>query len=345
MDDFYMILSSDSCTSIHSSNSANNFTVSWEKPIDFSNTKVALTHMAIIQQAPYQFAQYAMSYGREGRNHYFEYLVTSDLRTEIIADIFPEDRYWKRHPPKVEIQQTDQSYLEIKADSKFRISWKSRWFSSMLPTLQDGKYVIVSERPIILDRNFTLALEFDIDYLEYANITLNLDGEWRTIDDMIQEVKDKTGSVFKRFHLDKDTNRMVIEFSPDSDVDWLYLENGFHELLGFDTDLLRQGSFHRAVHPHQFFYRVEQFHIYSNICQPMYVDNQRVPLLAAIFRNKKRYERLTNIVIKNPMYVNVHVTELNSIDIAIADATFFSGTKAILTLHFVYKHFYMLSQV
>ena len=338
MDDFYMLLPSDSCSNIHTNNSANNFTVSWQNPIDLSNSKVALTNMTLIQETPYKFSKYGLSYGREERRNFVQYIITPAMKMEIVANPY-EDYYWKRHPPQVEIILNEGYHLEIKSDCKFDISWKSRWFGTLQSTLQDdGKYIAVSERPVLIPDKFTLALEFTVDRRVYDNIDLNTNGDWRTIDDMIEEVKQKTDRMFKRFHVDEYTNRMVIEFSADSEIDYLLFENGFEELLGFDKNILRQGSFHMAVHQHKFFYQVEQLYIYSSICEPMYVGNNRVPLLASLCRDKKTKSRITNMVIEKPMYVNVQVSEMNSIDIDIPGVPFLPNTKVILTLHFVYKH-------
>lgn len=90
---------------------------------------------------------------------------------------------------------------------------------------------------------------------------------------------------------------------------------------------------------------IEHIYIYASICQPILVGGVRVPLLKSIWVNEKdvrfqkAYGEVRNVAIKNPMYIPVSGTSINSIEVNIRDDAgryipFIDGSVVSLTLHF-----------
>jgi hypothetical protein len=111
--------------------------------------------------------------------------------------------------------------------------------------------------------------------------------------------------------------------------------------LGFERNIFEGNTTHFAKHLLIFDKVIDNMYIYSNVVEPIYVGNVKVPLLKSIWIDQEcnSYERI-NITIKQPMYVPVCLSSLNSVEINIRnDAGHFIpfkfGSKTGLVLHFV----------
>lgn len=133
-------------------------------------------------------------------------------------------------------------------------------------------------------------------------------------------------------------------FKVGEEVTRIKFLNGLNTILGFkerEFDCEHDKEFCANFEP-QLNRGLNNMYIYASICQPIQVGHTRVPLLKSIWIdvNKPVHpDELRNVVIKNPMYIPLSTSSINSIEINIRNdaGTFIpfpDSAVTSLTLHF-----------
>lgn len=189
---------------------------------------------------------------------------------------------------------------------------------------------------------------FSTERVERHRLMINKAAYWATdyimADSLLQEFK----SIFSLLRTEKNTG--ILEFRLRDDVLSIHLMNGFNFVLGFDqVDFQNKYELFRGKYPVQRELGFDHMYVYASCCAPIRVGDVMVPLLKSVFiegnpvmssqdATRSQY-RTRNFVIKNPMYVPVSGTIINSVEINIRDdsgrlVNFEPGSKTSITLHF-----------
>ena len=126
-DEFYMVLPSNACATNHPNNSASDYIVTWENPIELDSAdrwKVAMTELSYIYRPTTISSNYAFKYSIERPSKEFEKIpvyihVETENENHMIAVTKIRDRYWTFD--YFEIGEYNGHHLNIKSDYKFRI--------------------------------------------------------------------------------------------------------------------------------------------------------------------------------------------------------------------------------
>ena len=152
-------------------------------------------------------------------------------------------------------------------------------------------------------------------------------------------------SVFSKFVYE---NGKII-FRLKENIGSLRLCNGLNFILGFEQikftrDVYLENTNHEqiATHPPQMNRGINNIYVYVSICEPIHVGGVMVPLLKSIWLDvgKKEYSfgEKYCVVIKNPMYLPVAGSSINSIETNIRTDSgqlipFAEGSVTSLTFH------------
>ena len=117
----------------------------------------------------------------------------------------------------------------------------------------------------------------------------------------------------------------------------LTMKNGLHEILGFKTNMMGDGTY-IAQRPPLLNRGIYNFFIYCSICAPVQVGNVKAPLLQTIeVEGGKKWGTPQTLRFTRPIYIPVNTTSFNSIQIEIRDDTgeliHFGKGKTTVTLH------------
>ena len=89
---------------------------------------------------------------------------------------------------------------------------------------------------------------------------------------------------------------------------------------------------------------INTMYVYSSVCQPIRIGGACVPLLKSIWMDSSKsrshsFGKMCNLVVKNPMYLPLSSTSINTIEINIRSDSghlipFVAGSITSITLHF-----------
>ena len=122
----------------------------------------------------------------------------------------------------------------------------------------------------------------------------------------------------------------------------LYLQNGLHNILGFDKTVFHTSAKEQLAEKQMDLERgVSNFYVYSDICQNVAIANSSAPLLRLVYFNTSNYGQWINIHYSKPMYMAINKSIITAIEINLVDAqgkeiTFIEGITTIV-LHFKRK--------
>ena len=126
--------------------------------------------------------------------------------------------------------------------------------------------------------------------------------------------------------------------------------NGLNIVLGFSKqwyDITKSPTMLNAENEHFLRHGINTMYVYSSICHPIRIGGDCVPLLKSIWLDSSKnrshsFGEMRNLVVKNPMYLPVSSTSINTIEVNIRSDSghlipFIAGSVTSLTLHFKRK--------
>jgi len=167
---------------------------------------------------------------------------------------------------------------------------------------------------------------------------------WEKPEEMVEALAKDFENIFE--NLKWDGERVVMRVKPN--VNEVTFLNGLNIALGFQHikyvyEVEGKRVDQLADFPPQLRRGISNMYIYASICSPIQVGGVRVPLLKSIWLdvNKRNYKvgEVHAIVIKNPMYIPIVSSSINSIEVNIRSDSgrlvpFIDGSVTSLTLQF-----------
>lgn len=365
MDNFYVILPSNSCPQTHPNNHASQYTVSWENPLDLEDTrwKVALTEIVYYHAQMTTNDDFAVKYEQERRTKFrFKVLMniynkTGDFAFTEKGVNFPAPQHGPADSfsmPRVTVDTTKNNHILLESDFEFKIFFNESahhfgFENGMYPSVwydEHKKYLIYSTNPTrTLNLSYFLEnIEIELTSHPYTvNDIITLDGERYMKDPMAAMLW--LNEVFKKiFSISlQDNKKVLLQLRPNTKK--VQLCHGLNIMLGFSTQVFRSSNAmeFKADYEPQMKRGVNNMYIYANICQPIQVGDVRVPLLKNLWLDVQKREynfgEVCSKIIRNPMYIPVASTSINSIEVNIRSDSgrlfpFIEGAVTSLTLHF-----------
>ena len=369
--DFYIVLPSNACPNIHPDNKASKFLVSWQSALDLQDGKwqVALTEL-IFNYSPRSINT---RFGIEVERYIKDSITVEDCL--IILNTKPPALGVPLHLPKPKspyqfdwtapvMTVNGEGKLVFTSEYRFTMDFRNledahaAGFTSKEVdcTIEDSSYVIRAqnkpneqetkkkkkkelEHATVTFRLFSLsfpiikAIFFDDDYST----------QWTNVMEMVKYAREKFQDVFSYFDVNE-SGKIAFRIQPE--LTRISLLGGFNFVLGFEQVNFKVIEFttHTATYYPQLYRGIQQIYIYASCCAPIRVGDVEVPLLRTVaieddVRDHNTIGVTKNMMIKNPMYLPVCNTTINTVEINIRDdagklVPFVEGSKTILTLHF-----------
>ena len=370
-DDLYIVLPSNACTDIHPNNNASKYIISWENPIEFNPSavqqwKVALMEINFNYIQKSLNANFGFQYTKMAVNTYTDEfsLGFQDLYAIYIHfKTFPTPL----HPPYDNFEQLQITIIDNK------LSFQSKHeFSITFTNANDANVCGFTKtdqnKAVFNDKLYTLTSTHEILYQSpedlrivdhiFANYTSHPWPEtfkhyfsdeklWNSVQAMMRNMITELKHIFDAMKYDEKTQLITLSMKPDI-VSVKFL-NGFNMILGFEQMKLKNDTQGKARFTGKYtpYLKggINNMYIYSSICQPIQVGSTRVPLLKSIWLDNKKndgranFGEVRNITTKNPMYIPISASSINSIEINIRSDSgrlfpFSDGAVTSLTLHF-----------
>lgn len=374
--DHFVVLPSNSCAKVHPENTAGKFNVSWENPLELDGQgwRVALIEMNYNYSPKTINTTFGVEYSK-----LTSHTITTGNFTFVWPDAksspYLEGDALKDYPPTrppFDIWKLPKFSIDrdgkIMAECQFRftisfsgVKYAAKMGFKKLPAESfydnDRKRwtVVASDKPTISE---TIGeplikvehLVFDLTsqvYIVHRSFSFSKAIYWTKCEDLGQYVSSNLQQIFTLFQYEDGR----IQFKIRDDVSRIKLLNGFNFVLGFvKQDFDNSDGTNptwTAEHPPQLHRGISRLYIYASCCAPIRVGDVLVPLLRSVFVNddddeKKKsdtFGKAKNYIVKQPMYVPVSNTAINTIEINIRDDSgriipFDEGSITSLTLHF-----------
>lgn len=357
VDDFYVVLPSNSNPRTHSKNTANKYIVSWETPIHFGNVhdwRVALTEMSY-NYCPQsvtsgfgieyiQYSNFTIDKLVDIHGSFNKYPLISDasylhlISIPSLQDIEAELREVSQGVPSAELDAGGRLVLRFKY--QFALSFNTlaeanrAGFDKMLNTsLPDkdstlGHYILKSEKRLYKE---TIKEEEKEDFIIKATkLTIRSDpiGQkktghfdkailWENIGQLLDSIKEVFSKVFEKIEIDSTNGRIKLELHDN--ISQVCFLNGLNFVLGFSRTKITN-KVEIADFPPQLNRGLTHMYVYASICAPIQVGHTRVPLLKSIWMDVTKsytHDEVRNVNIRHPMYLPINSASMNSIEINI----------------------------
>ena len=339
MNDFYLIISSNSSLNFHRNNNASCFIAELPKQLVLKgNWEVALHEFSFVY-TPYQsLSKSTIRYSRHS-----EATITRTVRmnrNEVNMkekdDIVTIDVV--NHPKPCIVISIDS---DMGGDKGFTIMFNNRTDARKLgftkienSTKTNG---LLSENAYLPN---TDDIEVKIKYHPFVSerITFNENLDFSTLKDIGKYIKEAGSDIFSTCEFDEND---IFKFSVKNDIKSISFDASLVSCLGlrkenydFEGPEVFEGERKGSVT--EMYYNML---IYSNIVNPIIVGDSHVPLLKSVWINGAEPNELVKVIIKRPMYLETSRSLYDSIEINIRDDAgefikFASNTHTSLTLHF-----------
>lgn len=376
MDDFYVVLPSNSNPNTHPNNNASNYVVSWENPILLNNVKewkVALTEMSFNfsprSVTPTSGVEYDVVRREKTNVNLTIEGVPNQKNIDYHHDPFVEPVYspydnWKT--PHIFIDENN--HLNVESQFEFNLSFANigdaklcgfsdtivkSVFNAQSPIgwiLQSNKPFLHSvekqEKPEKIVIKHIILTMLSHQYTSTIIKLFDTHTHWDNVDEMMHLLVSLFGGMpFSVLLWNKERQRIELEIHEK--VFQVRFLNNFNYVMGFANKKLKFEYKKRFVADYspQLNRGLNHMYIYASICAPIQVGHTRVPLLKSIWLdvNKKyREDEVRSIDVKHPMYVPINSTTINSIEINIRTDSgslvpFSESAVTSITLHFKKK--------
>ena len=368
----YVVLPSNGCTTIHPSNSANKYVITWENPLEFSNQRewrVALTEVKFY----YPNFSVTTNFGFEyGSIKYLGFKFQANLVVKSRTNISLQLTNPKIFPPSMYPTFDTWELPEISFDGqRFRIT-VNNFFRMKLMKPESANYLGITEEELSASA-VASSQTYEHELVSTNNVTkwppegfvaplifsytsrplrevkrLYFQHNDRHTDEhrVAKTILDTFPMIFQQFQYIQNSNRFqfkLLDFI--SDITFL---NGLNFALGFKEVQYFSKVMHNIPHvvgefPPQLNRAVNNVYIYGSVCAPIRVGETLAPLLKSLWIdvNKRKYNigEMYNVAIKNPMYLPLASSTINNVEINIRSDSgqlipFLPGAVTTLTLHF-----------
>ena len=361
-DDFYMILPSNGCKDIHPDNEANKFITSWEQPISLdSRWKVALTEANF----SYTMTSINTSFGIR-----YEKFVTTEIAFQgriegnvgkrvVNADFkelpFPAPQLSNLAPfkvPKVGFVE-DSNDVFIEADYPFEIKILTENMQSHRHGAKPYIYRVITnlaslyDLPVEPGADMTFSVDMLLKYTTHpykvpVEVFAKEDVFWSNEKKMAEGMLERFGDVFRNVSVVDKKLRVV----PQAKLASIEFLNGLNIVLGFSKqwyDITKSPTMLNAENEPFLRHGINTMYVYSSVCQPIRIGGACVPFLKSIWMDSSKsrshsFGEMRNLVVKNPMYLPLSSTSINTIEVNIRSNSghlipFVAGSITSLTLH------------
>ncbi len=368
MDDFYIVLPSNACPDIHPQNSASKYIVSWQNPIELDHKwKVALTELnfnytlttvnrdyglkifkthddGAIGDCELKLTKHKVTINKWRSlefincSQYCKFVGKNDLNTFLVRKFLYFTSKYKFYIRFGDLQAAKTCGFPThkgRNDGIFNKISKRYEVVSPKKTLPFPKGVSVHLANFYV--NFTSTRKIEDEFLFRRELT------WDTSEAMVSDVSKELKNMVKKITYDS-AERIRLDF--DENVYAMEFLNGFNLVMGYEKRYYEISSptTLTAEHAPQLRRGINNMYIYASVCAPIQVGDVLVPLLKSIWLNVNKnyqYNEIRSIDIKNPMYVPVALSSINTIEINIRSDSgyyipFSENAVTVLTLHFKY---------
>ena len=365
-DDFYMILPSNGCKDTHPDNEANTYTISWEQPILLDERwKVALTEANFSYTMTSINTNFGIRYEKfiTARKQYRGRLIGNNTKRHAevefpqLPDDSPADPTGLQPFIVPQIKYYEFMYdLVMESTSPFRIhilglnlEYSTNTDAAPYTLMMNTKEFGIEDQPITdLVYNLEVVLEYtSLPYKITEEIYSQQDVFWHDTDEMVGGLLTIFGTVFRKLEVLEGGKLSILCQEGMASLDFL---NGLNIVLGFQRRKYSVDSGYRGTPLHAesvpyLRHGINNIYVYSSICRPIRVGEVCVPLLKSIWldtstmRQSNVFGEMRNVVVKNPMYIPLSSTSINSIEVNIRSDSghllpFVAGSITSLTLHF-----------
>ena len=353
IDEFYMVLPSNSSPNTYPRNIAADYIVGWDRAIELDpneNWKVALT------EASYIYHPHTISSNLSIEYEYMQtvathlmWLFSIQLNLSGILDVFSLKALvgpWNIHSLKAAgftFRVKDNKFLEVTGKQLFSVVNETYFGISGVSTeTENGYYQLVGTKDIheaLKDDNKYSARETRVQIFLYSfrpavsEFKFPSDITFKTPALLFTYLQENCKAVFSEITSTTAASNKRMIFTMGNKVFRIKFNGGLNFVLGFYESEFKMlnpsqlktfkananpSSYQADLSP-QLNRGVKNIYIYASCCAPVYVGHTRVPLLKNIFVDASQDANIQghvrNLAIQNPMYVNVAASTMNSIEI------------------------------
>lgn len=342
--EYFVILPSNACPHMHPDNIASKFIVSWENPlqVDVEKWSVALTEMSYNFAPSLSKEDLELTYTLSHDTFYNSGNTLEGTTLSNKSSKLPE--YFAKHfgeIPSVMVSKDANEQYVFQSTTRFAI------ISSQLKEIGIENQTAVQEGHFYILRGVskpTLSKFQDIDiYFTFPAITESHTVRIpvpHTADELLSHLHRRLPVTYAQYN---DDGRL--EFQLKGGVTQIQLHQGLHRILGSKQSIINDSKFIADYVP-QLNQGIDHMYVYASCCAPTRVGDVKVPLLRNIFIEDNQFQpfespygKTKNFIIRNPMYLPISSSSINSIEVNIRDdagrlINFDEGAKTSLTLHF-----------
>ena len=374
IDEFYMVLPSNSSPKTYPRNIAADYIVGWDVPIELNpneNWKVALT------EASYIYHPHTISSNLDIE---YEYMKTHSTWVQwncIFAQvtpgtvtITPVDKINGPVVPGIVFKDITLSFhikvngiFEVTANLPFRINdAKHIGVDGFSTETAPGKNQLVGATDLRILMGRTILVQHAVTVYFYGftpAVTVfkfPSDQTFTSAALLFTYLRENCKAIFSDVTSTTSGAKRMI-FTMGNKVFRIKFNGGINFVLGFyesefkmvnpnqlktSKDAVNPSTYQADIAP-QLNRGVKNMYIYASCCAPVYVGHTRVPLLKNIFVDASQdaniHGHVRNLSVQNPMYVNVAASTFNNVEINIRNDAgniigFPKGAITVLTLHF-----------
>lgn len=332
MDDFYMVLPSNSCPMTQPDNSAGKYIVEWENPIELEGTwKAALTEFTINYE-PLNITDYDFiffTYEREAfeaelhivienRKLSFEFVENDYLHKDI--NVYLENGKLGFFAFDVEVQPIFPS-----EEVRDALGYKNNTYPQ-----SDGKQRTVKNIDTTIRINIGKGLKYTTGARFYEKLSI------ASVNDFFNILLERLPDDIKSLTLNKE-GKVEIQFAKECIQ--IRFSKSLAKILGFQEYVKVESNTLISVRKVRITRPFDKLFIYVSITEPILIGGVYAPLIRMINVDKDigRNDTL-HIDVHNLMYIPMSSLSINSVEINIRDDSgefipFTYGTKSSLTLH------------
>lgn len=350
--DFYVVLKSNASPITQPNNTSTRFINDYQNPIELDTSlrwKVALTEFSYRYDPASLSDNAKVTYEYIDNIHY--YYRNWDKFVIKISEVTGK-------PHLTPLKEAVQAHLTTTLDQDHKLIIKSKYriivqwwkdedaeFLGMKKCNQgtqenDGHYYIRSGNAIKAEKTERIIHFYLILWtheLKMQTFRFPYEMRFENISDMLKYIKEKCSHIFFDIGLQENSNKVY--FMMQKNVYSVFFDGDLNYTLGFQRkkynalnfvsyvgkEEQRDKSVFNSFYLPRLYRDVQNMHIYANICKPMHVGHNSVPLLKNIFDNS--IENMTTHIgfrrtltqLQQPMYVDVGTTSIDHIEISICN--------------------------